>query len=181
MRLHGHAACVGTIQDRDRDRPVGTISPGSGSTRPTTAGSPSRTITSAYVCLGLWGPKAREILAPLTTDPLDFPYMRRRSSSRSAPCPAWHFESPTSVSWAGSSTARRSSGSGSGTRSGRPVASTGSSPAAYKAIDSLRLEKGYRVWGADITAGRHALRGRSRLRGQARQGLPREAGVARGR
>jgi glycine cleavage system aminomethyltransferase T len=23
----------------------------------------------------------------------------------------------------------------------------------YKAIDSLRLEKGYRVWGADITAG----------------------------
>ena len=35
-------------------------------------------VTSAYACLGLWGPKAREILAPLTTDPLDFPYMRAR-------------------------------------------------------------------------------------------------------
>ena len=43
----------------------------------------------------------------------------------------------------------------------------------YKAIDSLRLEKGYRVWGSDITAGRHAVRGRARLRGQARQGVPR--------
>ena len=28
---------------------------------------------------------------------------------------------------------------------------TASSPAGYKAIDSLRLEKGYRVWGADIS------------------------------
>ena len=40
----------------------------------------------------------------------------------------------------------------------------------YKAIDSLRLEKGYRVWGADITADDTPVRGRTRLRGQARQG-----------
>ena len=33
---------------------------------------------------------------------------------------------------------------------GRPRR-TGSWPGGYKAIDSLRLEKGYRVWGADIT------------------------------
>jgi glycine cleavage system aminomethyltransferase T len=32
----------------------------------------------------------------------------------------------------------------------------------YKAIDSLRLEKGYRVWGADITAGDTRTRSTSR-------------------
>ena len=31
-------------------------------------------------------------------------------------------------------------------------ASAVSSPGGYKAIDSLRLEKGYRVWGSDLTA-----------------------------
>jgi 4-methylaminobutanoate oxidase (formaldehyde-forming) len=39
----------------------------------------------------------------------------------------------------------------SGTRSGRRVASTASSPPATRAIDALRLEKGYRVWSSDIT------------------------------
>ena len=34
----------------------------------------------------------------------------------------------------------------------------------YRAIDSLRLEKGYRVWGADITPDETPLRGRARLR-----------------
>src|SRR5262249_42579497 len=33
-------------------------------------------VTSTYACLGLWGPRAREILQPLTTTPLCFPYMR---------------------------------------------------------------------------------------------------------
>ena len=28
-------------------------------------------------------------------------------------------------------------------------------PAGYRAIDSLRLEKGYRAWGADITPEEH--------------------------
>ena len=36
-------------------------------------------VTSAYACIGLWGPARREILAPLTTtDPREFPYMRAR-------------------------------------------------------------------------------------------------------
>src|ERR671934_2336329 len=33
-------------------------------------------VTSAWACLGLWGPRAREILEPLASAPLDFPYMR---------------------------------------------------------------------------------------------------------
>ena len=40
-----------------------TTSRGSGSTRPTTARSPSTDVTADYACLGLWGPAARVILA----------------------------------------------------------------------------------------------------------------------
>ena len=35
-------------------------------------------VTSKYACLGLWGPAAREILQPLTTEELSFGYMRAR-------------------------------------------------------------------------------------------------------
>ncbi len=35
-------------------------------------------VTARWACFALWGPRAKEILAPLTPDPLDFPYMRMR-------------------------------------------------------------------------------------------------------
>jgi glycine cleavage system aminomethyltransferase T len=35
-------------------------------------------VTSRWACFALWGPKAGEILRPLTPDPLDFGYMRMR-------------------------------------------------------------------------------------------------------
>ena len=38
-----------------------------------------------------------------------------------------------------------------GGRSGRRGSRTGMVAGGYRAIDSMRLEKGYRVWGADIT------------------------------
>ena len=34
--------------------------------------------TARWSCFALWGPRARDILAPLTDDPLDFGYMRMR-------------------------------------------------------------------------------------------------------
>ena len=109
-------------------------------------------VTSAYACLGLWGPKARETLAPLTTDPLDFPYMRARELAVGpVPCLAlrvtyvgglgWELYCPSEFGlrlWDTIWEAGREHGLVAG---------------GYKAIDSLRLEKGYRVWGADITAG----------------------------
>jgi len=108
-------------------------------------------VTSRYACLGLWGPAAREILAPLTVDPLEFPYMRARELAVGhVPCLAlrvtyvgelgWELYCPTEF---GRSLfdAIWESGRAHGLVAG-----------GYKAIDSLRLEKGYRVWGADITA-----------------------------
>ncbi len=112
-------------------------------------------VTSNYACLGLWGPRARDILQPLTTADLSneaFPYMRARDVPVGpVPCLAlrvtyvgelgWELYCPTEFGlrlWDTLWEAGRAHGL---------VA------AGYKAIDSLRLEKGYRVWGADITPG----------------------------
>ena len=107
-------------------------------------------VTSSYACLGLWGPNARAILEPLTTTPLDFPYMRSRELSvGSVPCLAlrvtyvgelgWELYCPSEFGLALWDTIWES-GRDHGLVAG-----------GYKAIDSLRLEKGYRVWGADIS------------------------------
>jgi 4-methylaminobutanoate oxidase (formaldehyde-forming) len=107
-------------------------------------------VTSKYACLGLWGPRAREILQPLTTTPLDFPYMRARELAVGpVPCIAlrvtyvgelgWELYCPTEFGlrlWDELWAAGREHGLVAG---------------GYRAIDSLRLEKGYRVWGADVT------------------------------
>ena len=110
-------------------------------------------VTSRLACLGLWGPAAREILQPVTDADLGneaFPYMRAREIAvGSVPCLAlrvtyvgelgWELYCPMEFGlrlWDTLWEAGRDQGLVAG---------------GYKAIDSLRLEKGYRVWGADIT------------------------------
>jgi 4-methylaminobutanoate oxidase (formaldehyde-forming) len=107
-------------------------------------------VTSRYACLGLWGPAARAILQPLTTEQLAFPYMRARELAvGSVPCLAlrvtyvgelgWELYCPVEYGlrlWDTISEGGREHGLVAG---------------GYKAIDSLRLEKGYRVWGSDIS------------------------------
>ncbi len=107
-------------------------------------------VTSRWACFGLWGPRARDVLAPLTPDPLDFGYMRMRELTvGDVPVRAlrvtyvgefgWELYCPSEYGlglwrtlW----------------ESGEPV---GLVAGGYRAIDSLRLEKGYRAWAADIT------------------------------
>ena len=107
-------------------------------------------VTSRYACLGLWGPNARAILQPLTTKELTFPYMRARELTvGSVPCLAlrvtyvgelgWELYCPVEYGlrlWDTISEVGREHGLVAG---------------GYKAVDSLRLEKGYRVWGSDIS------------------------------
>ncbi len=107
-------------------------------------------VTSRFACLGLWGPRSRDILQPLTSTPLDFPYMRAQELAvGSVPCLAlrvtyvgelgWELYCPTEFGLRLWDTLWEA-GRGQGLLGG-----------GYKAIDSCRLEKGYRVWGADIT------------------------------
>jgi len=107
-------------------------------------------VTSRYGCIGLWGPAAREILAATTTDDLSFGYMRSgQVSVGPVRCLAlrvtyvgelgWELYCPTELGLSLWDTLWEA---------GRPH---GLVAGGYKAIDSLRLEKGYRVWSSDIT------------------------------
>ncbi|MGW3369381.1 GcvT family protein [Streptosporangium canum] len=109
-----------------------------------------RDVTSAHACYCLWGPRALDILGTLSDDDLTFGYMRAREISvGNVPVLAqrvtfvgefgWELYCPSEYGltlW----DALMEAGTPYGMR-----------PAGYRAIDSMRLEKGYRVWGMDIT------------------------------
>jgi 4-methylaminobutanoate oxidase (formaldehyde-forming) len=110
-------------------------------------------VTSAYACYGIWGPQARTILQPLASIDLGndaFPYMTARELSVGrVPCLAlrvtyvgelgWELYCPVEYGLSLWDTLWEA-GDEQGLVAG-----------GYRAIDSLRLEKGYRVWGVDVT------------------------------
>jgi 4-methylaminobutanoate oxidase (formaldehyde-forming) len=112
-----------------------------------------RDVTSARACFGLWGPRARDILAPLTKDDVSdagFPYLTAREISvREVPVLALRVTYVGELGWELYPPAEY----------GRALWNAlwpaggehGLVAAGYRAIDALRLEKGYRVWSADIT------------------------------
>ena len=91
--------------------------------------------------------------------PARLPLHAHARASRSATCRCARCASRSSASSAGSSTARPSTAPACGARCGRPGEPHGLVAGGYRAIDSLRLEKGYRVW-----ARRHHARRRRRSR-----------------
>jgi len=112
-----------------------------------------RDATSALACFGIWGPNARRILRPLTTDDLSneaFPYLTARTVTLGSLVVlalrvtyvgelGWELYIPSEYGralWRTLWEAGREHGLVAG---------------GYRAIDALRLEKGYRVWSSDIT------------------------------
>ncbi|GAA2786203.1 aminomethyltransferase family protein [Nonomuraea dietziae] len=107
-------------------------------------------VTSAYACYCLWGPEAPAILERLSDDDLGFPYLQARQITVAhVPVLAqrvtfvgeygWELYCPAEYGltlWDAL------------VEAGLPY---GMRPGGYRAIDSMRLEKGYRVWGLDIT------------------------------
>jgi glycine cleavage system aminomethyltransferase T/glycine/D-amino acid oxidase-like deaminating enzyme len=110
-------------------------------------------VTASRACFGVWGPSARAILQSLTKTDLSheaFPYLRAREIAvGDVPCLAlrvtyvgelgYELYCPTEYGLALWDAL---------VGAGEPH---GLVPAGYRAIDSLRLEKGYRAWGSDIT------------------------------
>jgi 4-methylaminobutanoate oxidase (formaldehyde-forming) len=110
-------------------------------------------VTARYACVGLWGPEARAILQRVTRDDLSngaFPYMTARWPTLGRVRTlalrvtyvgelGWELYAPLEQGldvwdalW----------------EAGRDV---GLVAAGYRALDSLRLEKGYRYWSAELT------------------------------
>ncbi len=110
-------------------------------------------VTSMYACIGLWGPKARAILQKVTKSDVSnpaFPYMMAQDLAvGDVPVLAarltyvgelgWEFYTPMDY----------------GQRLWDTLWQAGQSEglvaAGYRAIESLRLEKGYRYWNGDIS------------------------------
>ncbi|MHB8691715.1 MAG: GcvT family protein [Solirubrobacteraceae bacterium] len=107
-------------------------------------------VTSRWACFALWGPNARAILAPLTPDDLSFGYMRMREIAvGNVPVRALRVTFVGELGWELYCPTEYAAGLWRTLiQAGGPF---GLTPAGYRAIDSLRLEKGYRVWAADIT------------------------------
>jgi 4-methylaminobutanoate oxidase (formaldehyde-forming) len=112
-----------------------------------------REVTDELAVVGLWGPRARDILQATTRDDVStgaFPYMSARTI-RIGAAEVWA-QRVTYVGELGWELYARSADAGAVwdalMAAGRPV---GVAPVGYKALESLRLEKGYRYWSADIT------------------------------
>ncbi len=110
-------------------------------------------VGATRACLGLWGPRARDILQPLTDADLSndaFPYLTaQRIRVGPIPCLALRVTYVGELGWELYCPIERGlelwdalwqAGSAFGLVAG-----------GYRAIDSMRLEKGYRVWSTDIT------------------------------
>ena len=108
-------------------------------------------VTARWACFGLWGPRAKDILAPLTPDPLDFGYMRMRELTvGDVPVRALRVTYVGELGWELYCPSEYGLGLWRALwESGQPV---GLVAGGYRAIESLRLEKGYRAWASDITA-----------------------------
>ena len=98
-------------------------------------------VTSAYACLCLWGPKVRDVLD------LDFPYMQARELSvGEVPVIASRVTYVGELGWELYCPAEY------GLRLWDTLHVDGVTPGGYRAIDALRLEKGYRAWASDLTS-----------------------------
>jgi glycine cleavage system aminomethyltransferase T/glycine/D-amino acid oxidase-like deaminating enzyme len=112
-----------------------------------------RDVTSARACIGIWGPVARIILAGLTKDDVSneaFPYLTAREITIGyVPLLALRVTYVGELGWELYPPAEY--GAALWDALWAAGASHGLMAAGYRAIEALRLEKGYRAWSSDIT------------------------------
>lgn len=111
-----------------------------------------RDVTAELACFGIWGPRSREILQSLTKEELghkEFPFMRSREIEL-----AQIKVRLTRITYVGELGFEIYLPIAEGLKVWEAINSAGSpmglEPCGYKAIESLRLEKGYRAWAGEI-------------------------------
>jgi glycine cleavage system aminomethyltransferase T/glycine/D-amino acid oxidase-like deaminating enzyme len=107
-------------------------------------------VSGSEVCFALWGPRARDVLAPRTPADLGdeaFPFMTAQEITvGDIPVRALRVTFTGELGWELYASAEY------GPRLWESLAGDPDvTVAGYRAIESLRLEKGYRVWSSDIT------------------------------
>ena len=112
-----------------------------------------RDLTGTLACIGLWGPRAREILRQVTDSDVSnkaFPYMTAHEITvGQVPVTALRVTYVGELGWELYAPIEMGLGVWDALwEAGRPF---GLRPVGYRAVDTLRLEKGYRYWSADIT------------------------------
>lgn len=118
-----------------------------------------RDVSEAWAAIGLWGPQARTVLAQTTDDDVSNDGLRYMTGKpiRVAKRDVWA-QRVTYVGELGWEFYVRPADAPTVwealMRAGKTVDLR---PAGYKALESLRLEKGYRYWSADITPGENPL------------------------
>ncbi|KUL51417.1 sarcosine dehydrogenase [Streptomyces sp. NRRL F-4489] len=116
-----------------------------------------RDVTSGTCCVGVWGPLARDLVQPLTRDDFShdaFGYFRARHTYLGhVPVTALRVSYVGELGWELYTTADL------GLRLWDTLWEAGQAhgvvAAGRSAFNSLRLEKGYRAWGADMTTEHH--------------------------
>jgi 4-methylaminobutanoate oxidase (formaldehyde-forming) len=114
-----------------------------------------RDVSGEYATIGLWGPRARDVLAAVTTDAVDdaaLPLRRAVSvpiGAEAIPTLAARISYAGELGWELTVPAERAVGVWDALRAAG--ADHGFEPFGYRALDALRMEKGYRYYSTDMT------------------------------
>jgi glycine cleavage system aminomethyltransferase T len=110
-------------------------------------------ITNATTCIAVWGPQAREILAPITDTDLTNDTFKYFTAKETAV--AGVSVTAVRVSYVGELGWELACNASDGTQLWKEIMQqanrVGAVPAGRSALTSLRLEKGYRAWGSDMS------------------------------
>ena len=111
--------------------------------------------TDALCVIGMWGPHARDVLQAVTEDDVAaaaFPFGRGRALDVGG-APVW----AQRITYVGELGYEIYAEPGWGVQVWDRLAAAGARygirPVGYRVLDSLRMEKGYRAFGSDLTAG----------------------------
>jgi 4-methylaminobutanoate oxidase (formaldehyde-forming) len=110
-------------------------------------------VSGAFATIGLWGPLARDVLGPATSDDVSDPALPLRTARTihvgPAPVLAARLSYAGELGW--EMTTEAAWAVEVWDRLWATGAALGLEPFGYRALDSLRMEKGFRYYGTDLT------------------------------